>query len=48
MSLPGISLFTILVGVGSECDKHSSGPIIHKLEKVGDVRRNILRQSVQM
>ena len=44
--LPCIYLFAIHIGICSECDKNGSGPTLHKFEKLGDVHRNTLRQSI--
>ena len=43
--LPCIYLLPLYIGICSECNKHSSSPMFHKLKKLGYVRQNILWQS---
>ena len=44
--LPCIYLFTIHIGICSECNKNGSGLTLHKFEKLGDIHQNTLQQSI--
>lgn len=40
IELPCIYLLTILIVIRGKCNKGSSCPMVHELEKLGNIRRN--------